>query len=90
MIIQAIKKQKRGKAKIDQSRCRDDVTLQAVLYYLWRGGELKAYPLNPEVWPDNEETEAAMAVAILKLKLRCDCQKVPCFRDKLITKRCKI
>lgn len=84
MTVHKIAKPRPLKTNIEKGVYDGDVS--AVLYFLWKSGQLKAYPLDKAVYPDTEETAEKMTVAMLKLKLKCDCQKVPCFKDKLITK----
>ena len=63
-----------------------DLEFSAMLYFMYRAGMLKAYPLNVETYPDTEETLEIMTVALLKMKLRKDLGQVESFQSRIIRK----
>lgn len=63
-----------------------DTEFAALLYFMWKCGMLTKYPLDPSAFPDNADTAEKMAVAVLKLKLKTDCQGMTGFKSKLVKK----
>ena len=84
MRVEQMGKQKRGKATIEGNNF--DPAVSAVLYFMFHTGQLKAYPLDSSIYPDNENTRKLMTIEMLKMKLRCECQRVPSFRNRILTK----
>lgn len=55
--------------------CDGDTTTAALLYWLYKTGQLSRYPLPRKRWPDNDRTAATLGSEILKLKLRSDLRR---------------
>ncbi len=80
-----IPKHRKYKAIIGKGKTYD-MGLSAILYFLWRAGQLKAYPLNEDEYPDNADTETVMTIEMLKLKLRRECEHIPSFQNRICKK----
>ena len=75
------------KVKSAVKKSHYDLSLSAILFYLWKAGNLKAYPLNENEYPDNEDTEKLMGFELLKLKLETDLNKVPGWESRISRKK---
>lgn len=88
MILRKPPKFKRVKASIGKGDY--DLEFSAMLFFMWKAGMLKAYPLNPLLYPDNADTLEKLSVAFLRMKLREDLsQDNSGFRNKLCFKTAK-
>lgn len=75
------------KRKARVCRQQTDPQIAALLFYLWRGGQIRSYPLDPTQYPDNEATARTLAVQLVKMKLTCDCEEISSrWQSKLETK----
>jgi len=79
MTIRKIKVPKPRKAKVGSGKY--DIQLSAILFHLWRTGQLKNYPLDIEQYPDNEDTASKLGCELLKMKLRCECSTLQGFQN---------
>lgn len=72
MIVDVTKHPLRSRISAKQD-C--DATTAALLFWLWKTGQLRSYPLNKKVWPDNDKTACVLSAEVLKLKLRSDLRR---------------
>lgn len=63
-----------------------DATTAAIMFWLWKTGQLRSYPLNKKVWPDNHRTAATLGAEVLKLKLRSDLRRGGSWTARIATK----
>lgn len=83
MIVRKVNIPKPLKARI--ARGEYDSSLAAILFFMWKAGQLKTYPLDPEAYPDTEETERKMTYELLKLKLKTECAGIG-FQGRMVKK----
>lgn len=72
MIVYTTKTPLKGSCSV---ACDGDTTTAALLYWLYKTGQLNRYPLNRKRWPDNDKTAASLGAEVLKLKLQTDLRR---------------
>lgn len=83
VIVRKVNMPKPLKARI--ARGEYDSSLAAILFFMWKAGQITAYPLDPETYPDNDATEKTMTLELLKLKLITECAGIG-FQSRMVKK----